>query len=499
MAGCLPDDASVLAALLALALLVSPADTIVVGIRTDPVSLEPHRATDVVSAAILANVCDTLVRFRPGGTRPEAALATTWATLDRRTWTFTLREGVRFHDGAPLDADAVIANLEKLRREVAFPGQAARVGPHVVAITLDRPNAALLATLSQPFFSLQSPRQLEAGDPRPVGTGPFRLAAARPGEVELEANPEYWGGAPRLKRLVFRRFPSEEALVSALVAGEVDVTSAVGQAHMELLHRRPEISLDSQTGLNVAFLSINNERPPFRDPRVRQALARAVDRDALVHDVLGGHGETAQNPLPPSLWGYDTLTKELMLNRPSARRLLAEAGFPRGFETTLMAVDSPRPYLPSPLRVAARIQDDLAHVGIRARRREVSSWSEYVERATRGDYDLCVLGWLADTSDPNDFLSALLASSSIGTTNRSRYRSEAMDALLKRARLGGDGEARLSAYREAQQLFQKDMPWVPLYHGSVFTAHRRVVRGLSVGPTGILRYDKAWKLPGGPR
>lgn len=486
-------------ALLALALFVAPADTIVVGILTDPVSLEPHRATDLVSAAILSNVCDTLVRFRPGGTRPEAALATTWATLDRRTWTLTLREGVRFHDGAPFDADAVIANLEKLRREVAFPGRAARVGPHVVSITLERPNAALLATLSQPFFSLQSPRQLEAGDHRPVGTGPFRLAAARPGEVELEANLECWSGPPRLKRLVFRRFASEEALVSALLGGEVDVTSALGQDRVELLHRRPEITLDSQTGLNVAFLSINNERSPFTDPRVRQALARAMDRDALVHDVLGAHGETAQNPLPPALWGYDTLTKELMLDRAAARRLLGEAGFPQGFETTLMAANSPRPYLPAPLRIAARIQDDLAHVGVRARLREVSSWSEYVDRATRGDYDLCVLGWQADTSDPNDFLSALLASWSIGTTNRSRYRSEAMDALLKRARMGGDSEARLAAYREAQQLFQKDMPWVPLYHGSVFTVYRRGVRGLGVGPTWILRYDKAWKLEGARR
>ena len=97
--------------------------------------------------------------------------------------------------------------------------------------------------------------------------------------------------------------------------------------------------------------------------------------------------------------------------------------------------------------------------------------------------------------DPNDFLSVLLDSESIGTTNRSRYRNPVMDALLKRARMGSDMESRLAAYREAQALFQRDMPWVPLYHGSVFTAYRRVVRGLSIGPTGVLRYDKAWKLP----
>ncbi|HXB56182.1 MAG TPA: ABC transporter substrate-binding protein [Vicinamibacteria bacterium] len=488
-----PDPPGPVSALLALAFLATPVDTLVIGILADPPSLAPHRASDFVSAAVVVNVCETLVRLHPGGSRPEPALATTWASLDRRAWTFTLRKGVRFHDGTLLDADAVVANLENLRLKRGFPGRAERVGPYVVSITLDRPSAALLATLSQPFFSLQSPRQLAAGDDAPVGTGPYRLGAVRPGLLELLANADYWGGAPRLKRLVFRRLADEEDLAAALLAGDVDVTSALGQDRLATLHRHPEITLDSQTGLNLAFLSINNEHPPFGDRRVRQALARAVDRRALVNRLLGGHGEPAQNPLPPSLFGYGTRTKELILDRPAARRLLAEAGFPAGFETTLMAVNSPRPYMPAPLRLAAEIREDLLQVGIRARLREVPTWSEYVERGSRGDYDLAILGWQADTADPNDFLSALLASEAIGTTNRSRYRSPDMDALLKRGRMGGDPEARLSVYHEAQELFQRDMPWVPLYHVSVFTAYRRVVRGLTVGPTGILRFDKTWK------
>jgi len=481
--------------LLLVTLLAVPADTLVVGILSDPVTLEPHRATDLVSTAVVANVCETLVHFRPGGTRPEGVLATTWATVDRRVWTFTLREGVRFHDGASLDAEAVVANLESLRRTRAFPGRAARIGPHVVSITLDKPSAALLATLSQPFFALQSPRRLAAPDGRPVGTGPFRLVDAKPGLVHLLANPDYWGGAPRLRAISFRRFASEEKLVQSLLAGELDVTSAVGQDRLLELHARPEITLDSQTGLNLAFLSINNDRPPFGDRRVRQALARAIDRDRLVHHLLGGHGKPAQNPLPPALWGYDARTRDLVLDRSAARRLLAEAGFPEGFETTLLAVDAPRPYMPHPVRLATEIRDDLREVGVRALLREVPTWAEYLERATGGDYDLAVLGWQADTLDPNDFLSVLLESESIGTTNRSRYRNPAMDALLKRARMGSDLETRLAAYREVQGLFQKDMPWVPLYHGSVFTAYRRAVRGLSIGPTGVLRYDKTWKLP----
>jgi peptide/nickel transport system substrate-binding protein len=481
-------------ALALLALLSAGPDALVVGTLADPVSLDPHRATDLVSAAVIANVCEPLVRYRSDGSRAEGVLATAWATVDARSWTFTLRSGVRFHDGAALDAAAVVANLEDLRQERSFAGRAQAAGPAVVTVTLDRPNAALLATLSQPFFCMQSPRELRTRTPgRLSGTGPFQLHAVRRGEVELRAAAGHWAGPPRLQRVVFRRLPGEDALLSALLRGEVDVTSALGQHRLEALRNHGDVTLDSQTGLNIAFLSVNNERKTLADRQVRQAIALAIDRPALVREVLGGHGEPARNPLPPSIWGFSSRTKELSLERPAARRLLAAAGLADGFDTTLMVADAPRPYLPAPLDIAGRLRDDLERVGIRAKLREVATWSDYLARATRGDYDLALMGWQADTVDPNDFLSVLLGSEYVGTTNRSRYKSPAMDALLKQGRRGRDPKERAASYREAQSLFQKDMPWVPLYHVSVFTAYRRSVRGLAAGPTGIPRYEKVWK------
>jgi peptide/nickel transport system substrate-binding protein len=478
---------------LQLALAAAPTTPLVVGVLSAPVSLAPHQATDLVAEAIVANVCDTLVRFRAGVEHADAALATTWATPDNRNWTFTLRKDVRFHDGTPFDADAVVVNIESLHRERAFPGRAERLGAHVVAITLDRPSAALLATLSQPFFAMQSPKALAAGSELPVGTGPFRLASNQPGTVTLDANLEYWAGAPRLPQVVFRRYPTEQALVAALVSGEVDLTSAVSHERLETLQQNPRISLDAPTGQNVAFVSINNEREPWTRTEVRQAAARAIDRDALVQEILGGHGEPARNPLPPSFWGYSKRTRELFLDRPAGRRLLAAAGYEAGFDTTLLVVDSPRPYMPAPLRLADRLRADLLAVGIRCHLVIATDWSDYVARGSRGDYDLMLLGWQADTVDPNDFLSALLGSPAIGTTNRSRYRSAPMDAILKRGQMATDAESRSAAYREAQALFQRDMPFLPLYHVAVFSAHRRDVRGLSAGATGLLRFDKASK------
>jgi ABC-type transport system substrate-binding protein len=481
------------AALLPLQAPAGPADTLVVGTLAEAVTLEPHRATDLTGVAIVANVCETLVRLRPGSHRPEGLLATTWATLDQRTWTFTLREGVRFHDGSPLDADVVVGNVEHLVRERAFAGRAERIGPLVVQITLERPNAALLSTLSQPFFSIQSARHLQAEEELPVGTGPFRLGRARSGRVELEANAGYWGGRPRLRRLVYRTLPDARALVRALLAGDVDVSTAVDQGRVAELRDRPEITLDSQTGLNLGFLALNNERYPFYDPAVRRALARAVDRARIVADVLKGHGLPAYAPLPPSLLGHDARSRELVLDEDRARRLLARSDHPDGFATTLTVSAAPRAYLPEPGRLAELIRDGLARIGVDVRIREVATWSEHVGVTSSGEYNMALLGWQADTLDPNDFLTALLASESIGTTNRSRYRSERMDLLLKRARMESAPRTRLSLYRQARELFQEEMPFVPLYHASVFTARRQEVRGLIVGPTGLLRYDKAWK------
>jgi len=477
-----------------LALLAGAPDTLVVGLLADPVTLFPHRATDLVSQAIVVNVTDTLVRQRGEAGRPEAALATTWATPDHRVWTFTLRENVRFHDGALLDAGAVVANFESLRRVRGFPGSAQRLGPLVVRIALERPNAALLSTLSQPYYALQSPSTLGENEPRPVGTGPFRLVTTAPGLTLLEANAAYWAGPPRLRQLVFRRYPRETALVAALLAGEVDVTAALPPSRMDELRAHASLSLDSTTGWNVAFLSVNNDRHPLNDPRVRHALSRAIDRQALVTRFLGGHGDPARGPLPPSLIERPGPIRDLVLDRPGAKNLLAEAELRDGFDTTLLTVDTPRPYMPAPLPLAGAIADQLADVGVRARLRPASSWTDYLGRATRGEYDLALLGWQADSTDPNDFLSALLSADAVGDTNRSRYRNPAMDGLLKRARRESGVAEREALYREAQELFQKDMPFIPLYHVSVFTAYRRAVVGLAPSPTGLLRYDKTWKL-----
>jgi peptide/nickel transport system substrate-binding protein len=480
-------------ALLALAAVPAPlaASELVIGTVADPVRLDLHAATDLLTATVAANACEPLVRMTDGQKLPRGLLATTWATRDNRTWTFTLREGVRFHDGRPFDADAVVANLADLASEGRFEGRATRIGDHTVTIGLEVPNAALVATLSQPFHGMQSPAQLAEGSRLPTCTGPFRVVSAGEGTVRLARHPGYWGPAARLDGLVFKAFGSEAELVRAVRAGRVDVALGVNPRHAVELGTDPSLRVRSWTGLNLAYLALNHDRPAFRDRRVREALAHAIDREQLVREVLRGHAVPARNPLPPGLPGYARGTPELRLDRRLARRLLAESGLAR--ELRLLTTPSPRTWMPDPEGVAARIREDLEQVGVKVITEKATGWSDYLRRVTAGDFDLAVLGWEADTLDANDFLVALLSRAAVGRTNRSRYADERMESLLRQGRRGSDARERMRTYAEVQRLFQREMPWVPLYHVEVFVAHRATVQGLVVDPTGILRCHQAWR------
>jgi peptide/nickel transport system substrate-binding protein len=460
-----------------------------------PPRVTPHAATDVMSATVAANACEPLVHMNASGDHPRPWLATSWATADRRTWTLTLRAGVRFHDGTAFDADAVVANLADLERHGRFDGTAERIGPLAVAIRLGEPNAALLATLSQPFTAMQSPRQLRAADDAPPAcTGPYRVAHADGGAIRLEAFAGYWGKAPATARVRYQAFRSEDALDQALRSGRVDVVPSLGPRRAAALRTDPRLTVRSWTGLNVAYLALNNERPPLADRRVRQAIAHALDRPRLVREVLREQGEPARNPLPPGLPGYAARTPPLALDLRRAKRLLEEAGA-RAPRLVLLAPAEPRTTLPDPALMAERIREDLAAAGVAVEVRMVHDWPDYLRQVTAGHYDLALLGWEADTLDANDFLTALVSRGAIGRTNRSRYASDAMETLLRQARRGASPAERQRTYGDLQRLFQRDMPWVPLFHVSAFLAHRADLRGLELDPTGIVHHAHARRQP----
>ena len=343
-------------------------------------------------------------------------------------------------------------------------------------------------------------------------------AVEEPGHLLLVRNPSWDPATDPLRAAYADRIEltlggaSDKEIARGVDAGEIDLAYLADSPFEQVARYRDDPALIDRLFISPsdAFwaLTMNVAVPPLDDIHVRRAVSRAIDKAALVellaeppHGPFGSNsfGEVATHMAPDAFearllrafdpYPYDPAAAQAEMQASAYDRDgdgRCDVPACRGLRMLVMDTGIL-------VEQARAIRDDLAEVGIEARIREMPSWAEYVSHGSSGDYELAVLGWQADTADPNDFLSALLSADAIGTTNRSRYRSPAMDALLKRGRMATQAEERLQVYREAQELFQREMPWVPLYHVSVFTAYRREVRGLVAGNTGILRYDKTWK------
>ena len=426
---------------------------------------------------------------------PEGVLATTWATVDART----------------LDVHAARRRALPRRRaprrgrgggQPRGPAPGARRSPGARRARRARPWSRSPSTSPTPPCWPRCRSRSSACRARAscasaragqlVGHRPLPPAAVRPrARRAAGGRPRTGAGAPRLQRVVFRRLPGEDALRhrAARRRGGRHLGRWASTAWTRCANHG-DVTLDSQTGLNIAFLSINNERQAARRTGAcaRRSPARST-ATALVADVLGGHGEPARNPLPPSIWGFG-VAHEGAGPRPRRRRggCWREAGLPTGSRRRCMVVDAPRPYLPAPLALAARIRR-------RPRRRSASArgcarsttWSDYLDRATRGRLRPGAAGLAGRHRRPQRLP---VRAPRLGVRGHDQPQplpaAPPWTPCSSRDGADGDPKERSASYREAQVLFQKDMPWVPLYHVSVFTAYRRNVRGLVVGPTGLL-------------
>jgi peptide/nickel transport system substrate-binding protein len=484
--------------------------TLVFGRGGDSVGLDPALETDGESFKVCDNIYETLVRFRREDTQVEPCLAERWnVSEDLLTWTFHLRQGVSFHDGTQLDADAVVFSLARQfqpehpyhRVEGAFQywnsmsmseivRNVRKLDDYTVAIDLFRPNAPFLSNLAMNFCAIVSPAAVRKHGPdyprHPVGTGPFQFVDwIKDDRIVLERNAAYWGTPPKLKRLVFQSIPENSVRLIALSQGSIDGMDNLVPDFVGSISSNPKLRLLSQPGMNVGYLAMNMDRQPFHLLKVRQAINHAVNKQSLVDNLYQGLGVPAVNPIPPTMWGYREETEGYAHDPGLARRLLSEAGYPNGFKTTLWAMPVPRPYMPQPLKIAQAIQADLQAVGIEA---EIVSfeWGTYLDKVQRGQHDMALLGWTGDNGDPDNFLYVLLDKSAtqFPANNIAFYRSEPLHEILVAAQLEVDTDRRAALYREAQEIVHQDAPWVPLVHSAQTAAFGRDVQGFSLHPTG---------------
>jgi peptide/nickel transport system substrate-binding protein len=490
--------------------------TVLVGRGNDVLTLDPACVTDSESAEVTEQIFDHLVRYKRASTEIEPGLATKWeVSTDGKAWTFYLRPNVRFHDGTPLDADAVVFSFDR-QRDPTHPfhqpdftywdttfrniQSLTKVNDLTVRINIERPYAPFLANLAMFPVSIVSPTAVKKWGKdfakHPVGTGPFKFVEWSQGErVTLEGNGYYWDGAPAINHLVFVTIRDPRQRLVALEGDAIDVAENLSPQDLQFVNLHPELTLQRIAGINIGYLAMNVTHPPFDDVRVRRAINHAVNKTAIVKLIYQGLAQPATTPVPPSLWGH--VDEPLYQYDPKlAARLLREAKFvPPKVLPKLFTMDTSRPYMPSPDTVARIIQHNLHDVGVDV---EVvkNDIDAHVRLTQEGKHDLCLLGWTADNGDPDNLLYVLFDSENaeIGTArNVAFYKNAELHGILAWAQETSDQGERERFYRKAQDLIARDAPWVPLAHAEVVVAARNSLHGLIVHPSSNIYFHKVGK------
>ena len=487
----------------------------------ESVSLDPAHEDDGESLTPAEMIYDTLLRFAEGTTEVEPGLAESWdVSEDGLSYTFHLRKNVTFHDGSPFDAEAVLFSFDRQRladhpfHQVGgaykywgnmgmseIVADITQVDDHTVRFVLARPEAPFLSNLAMHFCSIVHPASVEKwGEDygrHPVGTGPFAFDSWDPNQkIVLKANEDYWGGRPKLDRLIYRVIPEANTRLLELKGGRVHAFDNPSPFSVTAVASDPKLQVLEQPGMNVGYLAMNTQKKPFDDVRVRRAVSHAVNKAALIDRLYEGMGIPAKNPLPPGVWGYDDSIEDYPHDPEAARALLAEAGLADGFETTLWAMPNPRPYMPSPEKVAESLIADLAAVGITAKMVSYD-WSTYLEKTESGEHDMALLGWSGDNGDPDNFMYILLSKEATEppANNIAFWRNDEYSDLVAQAKTETDRQRRIELYQSAQAIFHDQAPWVPLAHSKQIILASAAVQDLVLYPNTRMDFTRVDLVP----
>ena len=481
-------------------------DVLIYGRGKDSISLDPAAASDGESTKVMDNVFETLVDFSEDPQHPAdliPCLATSWEEgKDRLHWTFHLREGVKFHDGTPFDAQAAKFTLERLifggewgpqtapyRGNFVDVGSLKALDSKTLVIYLKRPSVVLLRNLAMFCASIVSPTAVKTEGRRfgnkPVGTGPYRLRSWKKDvRVTLTRNEDWWGSfKPKLKTIVFlqvRDWPSRRV---QLEAGEIQMVDNVVFQDIENLKKAKGVEVQVRDGMNVCYLTLNNEKPPFDNPKVRKAVAMAIDRGRIVDRGYFGFAKPAHDLIPPTIPAHaeDVAPKK---DLDQAKALLAAVGIKPGTVVELRVMNNPRPYLMEPDKVAEILRDQLAEIGLVVHIKKLD-WAAYLKGLQQGEHQMALIGWTTDNGDPDNFYGPLLSGDLVGGTNYSRMRNPKFDALLREARGISDPPARQEAYAHIQGILRSQCPLVPLVYTKIASAYRSDVQGFVRHPIKI--------------
>ncbi|MBI5440608.1 MAG: hypothetical protein HY900_05270 [Deltaproteobacteria bacterium] len=429
-------------------------------IHSAPQSLDPHLQNEVLTSAVLANLYDSLTEF-DGGSGIRPALASEWLNPEERTWVFRLRKGVRFHDGRLLEAEDVVFSLNRARNH---PGSGLAsylvevesiraIDAGTVEVRTRRPFAALLAKIT-PIAIV--PRDAPETIVRSVGTGSYRLDRLRADGLDLTPVVDGWRKEKSLLPLRFEFEGNPRRRVEKLLAGEAEIAADLSEDAVGALRASSCCREEILPGSTVEYLRLSPIEPPFRDHRVRQAIDLALDRPAYIASAHHGMGQAVGQLVVPGVFGFAPDLKATPRDVPRARRLLAEAGYPGGFEVVLEYRKGRRGDL-----VAAQ----LAEAGVRVELREMV-WTDLHPRLRRGEVGFYLGGVVAQSAEASDVLDGFVhtrdEARGYGVTNHARYSNPKADVLIEAAAASLDMIRRRELLQDAMRLVMADLNIVPI-------------------------------------
>lgn len=484
----------------------------------DAVDLDPAHATEGQSLNVTSEILEGLVAFRPGTFDVRGALARSWSVSpDGTRWTFHLRPGAKFSDGTPADAAAVKFNFDRWRLQHdpyhgAFnyaywvsefggfsddpknPGVVRDVivdSPLQVTFVLTRPSGTFLRNLAMQSFAIGSPAAIKrdplAFEQHPIGSGPYLLREwLRDDHITLDANHGYTGLLRRasIQTVVIRDIPDQATSVLSIQKGELSMLTDVRSDDAAMLGAQSDIAIVRQPSNNLAYLAMNTEKKPFDNVLVRRAVAQAIDIPAIIRALYGPGTIEGDNWTPPGMLGENPHVKIWPRNVAEAKRLLAQAGLPRGFATTLYLPTTPRPYMPDPQRLAEAIQADLKDAGIMVTL-EPLEFGVFLAKVENGEHPMCLIGWSGDNGDPDNFYYPLLDQDSAVkpfAQNYAFWRDPQFHRLMLAGQRSVNEAQRRAIYQQAAQLVHDQVPAIPLLHTPVPLALRTSVRGFVPSP-----------------
>ncbi len=479
-------------------------------LNTNPTTLDPAFIVDVTGGSIAAKLFNGLVKIGKDLTI-EPDIAENWTlSADGLLYTFQLKEGVKFSSGRTVTARDFKYSFERilnpenrspatwvfekiLGAEEFMQGRAVEVrgiqvvDDHTLEIRLKRPFSPFLNLMAMTSAYVVPREEVERWGPdfssHPVGTGPFLLKEWQPNrEIRLDRRTDYFDRPAKMHGIVYRIIPEDLTAVSEFELGNLDLLT-IPAAEYARYRRDPSKRqfIASIEGLNTYYLGFNCSRPPFDNPRLRKAVASAIDREKILNTIYEKRGRLADGPVPDIMrkWALRSLYR---YDPQKAKEIIAGEGFQNSTVHFYITADQ------EIVDIAEVIQSYLAAAGMNVQIKQLE-WSAYKEALSRGEADMFYLSWWADYPDPENFLFPLFHSANHGPAgNRTRYTNTAVDALIEQGRLTMDEQKRNAFYQKAEELIVADSPWVFLWHRTDFIIRQPRIKNYTIQP--IYSMDK---------